>query len=78
MDHVNDVARVPDVGRRNDEAAIVGLLEREGAATIEQLMAASGMTWEQVFGLIDRLSRAKTIRLLRIGREYYVEKVGTA
>lgn len=66
------------MSRRKEEAAIVRLLNNEGSATIEQLMAASGMTWEQVFGLIDRLSRAKTIRLTRVGREYYVEKVGTA
>jgi hypothetical protein len=61
-----------------DEALILGLLRREGSATIEDLMALSRMSWEQVFGLIDRLGRCGSIRLTRVGREYYVERMGTA
>lgn len=59
-----------------DEVLILGLLRREGSATIEDLMALSRMSWEQVFGLIDRLSRSGSVRLTRVGRDYYVENVG--
>ena len=59
-----------------DEVLILGLLCREGSATIEDLMALSRMSWEQVFGLIDRLSRSGSIRLTRVGRDYYVENMG--
>jgi hypothetical protein len=41
-------------------------------------MDLSRMSWEQVFGLIDRLSRSGSIRLTRVGTDYYVEKMGTA
>ena len=64
--------------RTTDEALVLGLLAREGSATIEELMDLSRMSWEQVFGLIDRLSRSGSIRLTRVGTDYYVEKMGTA
>ena len=60
-----------------DEALLLRLLSRGGSATIEDLMALSGMSWEQVFGLIDRLSRSGSVRLTRVGRDYYVERMGT-
>jgi len=59
-----------------DEALILSLLRRKGSATIEDLMALSRMSWEQVFGLIDRLSRSGSLRLTRVGRDYYVEHAG--
>ena len=59
-----------------DEVLILSLLRREGPATIEDLMDLSRMSWEQVFGLIDRLSRSGSLRLTRVGRDYYVENMG--
>ena len=47
-----------EMKRTTDEALVLGLLAREGSATIEELMDLSRMSWEQVFGLIDRLSRS--------------------
>lgn len=67
-----------EMKRTTDEALVLGLLAREGSATIEELMDLSRMSWEQVFGLIDRLSRSGSIRLTRVGTDYYVEKTGTA
>jgi len=60
------------------ETLVLALLGQEGSATIEDLMDLSGMSWEQVFGLIDRLSRSGSVRLTRVGRDYYVEKKVTA
>ena len=67
-----------EMKRAAEEALVLRLLNREGSATIEGLMQLSRMSWEQVFGLIDRLSRCGSIRLTRVGREYYVEKMGAA
>ena len=67
-----------EMKRTTDEALVLGLLAREGSATIEELMDLSRMSWEQVFGLIDRLSRSGSIRLTRVGTDYYIEKMGTA
>ncbi len=67
-----------EMKRTTDEALVLALLAREGSATIEELMDLSRMSWEQVFGLIDRLSRSGSIRLTRVGTDYYVEKMGTA
>lgn len=67
-----------EMKRTTDEALVLSLLAREGSATIEELMDLSRMSWEQVFGLIDRLSRSGSIRLTRVGTDYYVEKMGTA
>lgn len=67
-----------EMKRTTDEALVLGLLAREGSATIEELMDLSRMSWEQVFGLIDRLSRSGSIRLTRVGTDYYVEKMGMA
>jgi DNA-binding MarR family transcriptional regulator len=67
-----------EMKRTTDEALVLDLLAREGSATIEELMDLSRMSWEQVFGLIDRLSRSGSIRLTRVGTDYYVEKMGTA
>lgn len=65
-----------EMKRAAEEALVLRLLSRERSATIEDLMHLSRMSWEQVFGLIDRLSRCGSIRLTRVGREYYVEKMG--
>lgn len=67
-----------EMKRAAEEALVLRLLSREGSATIEDLMRLSRMSWEQVFGLIDRLSRCGSIRLTRVGREYYVEKMEMA
>ena len=67
-----------EMKRVAEEALVLRLLNRAGSATIEDLMQLSRMSWEQVFGLIDRLSRCGSIRLTRVGREYYVEKMGAA
>ena len=67
-----------EMRRTADEMLVLGLLRREGSATIEDLMDLSGMSWEQVFGLIDRLSRSGAVRLTRVGTDYYVENMGTA
>jgi DNA-binding MarR family transcriptional regulator len=67
-----------EMKRTTEEALVLGLLAREGSATIEELMDLSRMSWEQVFGLIDRLSRSGSIRLTRVGTDYYVERTGTA
>ena len=67
-----------EMKRAAEEALVLRLLNGEGSATIEGLMQLSRMSWEQVFGLIDRLSRCGSIRLTRVGREYYVEKMGAA
>jgi len=61
-----------------DEALVLDLLGRERSATIEDLMSLAGMSWEQMFGLIDRLSRSGSVRLTRVGTDYYVEKMGRA
>lgn len=61
-----------------DEALVLDLLGRERSATIEDLMCLAGMSWEQMFGLIDRLSRSGSVRLTRVGADYYVEKMGRA
>jgi hypothetical protein len=68
----------PEMRRTADETLMLGLLRKERSARIEDLMDLSGMSWEQVFGLIDRLSRSGSIRLTRVGTDYYVEKTGTA
>ena len=65
-----------EMKRAAEEALVLRLLNREGSATIEGLMQLSRMSWEQVFGLIDRLSRSGSVRLTRVGRDYYVENVG--
>lgn len=65
-----------EMKRVAEEALVLRLLNREGSATIEELMQLSRMSWEQVFGLIDRLSRSGSVRLTRVGRDYYVEDVG--
>lgn len=67
-----------EMKRAAEEALVLRLLNREGSATIEDLMQMSRMSWEQVFGLIDRLSRCGSIRLTRVGREYHVEKMRAA
>ena len=72
------ICMVQEMKRTTDEALVLGLLAREGSATIEELMDLSRMSWEQVFGLIDRLSRSGSIRLTRVGTDYYVEKMGAA
>jgi hypothetical protein len=59
-----------------DEALVLDLLGRERSATIEDLMSLAGMSWEQMFALIDRLSRSGSVRLTRVGTDYYVEKMG--
>lgn len=59
-----------------DEALVLDLLGRERSATIEDLMSLAGMSWEQMFGLIDRLSRSGSVRLTRVGTDYYVEQMG--
>lgn len=61
-----------------DEALVLDLLGRERSATIEDLMSLADMSWEQMFGLIDRLSRSGSVRLTRVGTDYYVEKMGRA
>lgn len=61
-----------------DEALVLDLLGRERSATIEALMSRAGMSWEQMFGLIDRLSRSGSVRLTRVGTDYYVERMGRA
>ena len=65
-----------EMKRVAEEALVLRLLNREGSATLEDLMQMSRMSWEQVFGLIDRLSRSGSVRLTRVGRDYYVEDVG--
>jgi DNA-binding IclR family transcriptional regulator len=65
-----------EMKRTTDEALVLDLLAREGSATIEELMDLSRMSWEQVFGLIDRLSRSGSVRLTRVGNDYYVENNG--
>jgi len=62
-----------EMKRTPDESLLLGLLRRQGSATLEDLMQLSRMSWEQVFGLIDRLSRSGSVRLTRVGRDYYVE-----
>ncbi len=61
-----------------DEGLLVGLVTREGALTIEQTMETLDMSWEDVFRVVDRLSRTGAIRLTRVGGTYYLERTGTA
>jgi predicted transcriptional regulator len=65
-----------EMKRMADEALVLDLLGRERSATIEDLMSLAGMSWEQMFALIDRLSRSGSVRLTRVGTDYYVEKMG--
>lgn len=50
-----------------DEMLITSLKKR-GPLTIEALAAESGMSWAQMFSAVDRLSRAGTVSLRRIGK----------
>lgn len=63
---------------RADDAAIVALLDKLGSATIEDVMDRLAMNWEQIFSVVDRLSRSGAVRLTRVGGEYYIEKGETA
>lgn len=67
-----------DMRVSRDEAAILDLLGQSGSVTIEQLVDLSGSSWEQVFGIIDRLSRSGGIRLTRVGVEYHAERAGAS
>ena len=74
------MSTIIEAGRRGsrDEAAILDLLGHSGSVTIEQLVDLSGSSWEQVFGIIDRLSRSGGIRLTRVGVEYHAERAGAS
>lgn len=66
------------MNKRADDAAMVALLGKLGSATIEDAMDRLAMNWEQVFSVVDRLSRSGAVRLTRVGAEYYIEKGATA
>lgn len=51
---------------------LIAALKREGPLTIEELSSQSGMSWAQMFSAVDRLSRAGTVLLRRIGPAYQV------
>ncbi len=46
---------------------LITSLKKRGPLTIEALAAESGMSWAQMFSAVDRLSRAGTVSLRRIG-----------
>ena len=58
------------------EGTFLAALQHHGAATIEQLMSLLDFSWEQTFGIVDRLSRSGAVRLTRVGSIHYVETVG--
>lgn len=51
---------------------LIASLKKRGPLTIEALAAESGMSWAQMFSAVDRLSRAGTVSLRRIGSAYQV------
>ena len=64
-----------DMKSHAQDDAILKLLDQQESATIELLMGWLGLSWEQVFSTVDRLSRSGAVRLTRVGTMYYIEKV---
>nr|MBI3613337.1 hypothetical protein [Nitrospirota bacterium] len=59
---------------RHKEALVLGLLDRAGSPTIEQLAAElPELTWSELFHIIDLLSRSGAIVLRRKGFTYELQ-----
>ncbi len=60
-----------DLQTATTEALVMTLLERERALRLDQLAdRLPELSWSQVFGAVDSLSRRGAIRLRRRGFEY--------
>jgi DNA-binding IclR family transcriptional regulator len=57
----------------NVSAAVLDVLRTTGRHTLERISALAGLTWSQVFGVVDELSRNGTVLLRRVGSEYEVK-----
>lgn len=58
---------------------VIEILRQEGEQTLESLSRRSGLGWAQVFGEIDRLSRAGVVWLRQAsGPDYYVSLTGAS
>ncbi len=55
-----------------DRARLITVLRSTKSATLEELMAQSGMGWAAVFGAVDRLSREGSVVLSRAGIQYRI------
>lgn len=53
------------LGGKNDDMVLT-ILQKTGPQTMETLSSASGLQWQQVFLVIDRLSRAGLVALRQV------------
>jgi predicted transcriptional regulator len=51
--------------RSSSEDSLLEMLRRRGPQTMETLSLISGLSWNQVFSAIDRLSRQGSVSLQR-------------
>ena len=59
-----------------DESVLISL-NRYGPQTMDQLAnTLAELTWAQIFGSVDRLSRAGQVVLKQAGRDYHVALPG--
>lgn len=59
-------------GHATDESVLISL-RTHGPQTMDQLtQTVTDLTWPQIFGSVDRLSRAGRVILTPMGREYEV------
>jgi hypothetical protein len=70
-DAVNATIEFPTLSILTDEK-LIAALKRRGPLTIEELAIESGISWEQVFAAVDRLSRSASVLLHRVGPAYQV------
>jgi DNA-binding Lrp family transcriptional regulator len=68
---VNTTIEFPVLSLLTDEK-LIAALKRRGPLTIEELSSESGLSWEQVFASVDRLSRSSSVLLHRVGSAYQV------
>jgi hypothetical protein len=69
-DHMASFRNDPE-GLTVTESALMDILQREGAQTIESLVRHTGFEWTQVFGAVDNLSRSGALRLRRVQGGHY-------
>jgi hypothetical protein len=59
-----------DFGQRS--ALVVAALRTVGRHTLDKLPTAAGLSWAQVFMVVDELSRRGRVRLRRVGSDYEI------
>ena len=47
----------------NTDDIVLAILRQSGPQTMEALSAATGLEWEQMFSVVDRLSRSGSVAL---------------